>query len=100
MTKSEFIERLATKFPDLPTTDVQLAVNTLLEYMSSALEKGERIEARGFGSFSLRHFPERKAPNPKTGETVQVLPRSLVYFKPGLELRERVKNTNIRILPT
>ena len=98
MTKSEFIERLATKLPGLSTTDVQLAVNTLLECMSPALEKGERIEIRGVGSFSLRHFPARKARNPKTDETVQVLPRSVVYFKPSLEMRKRVNNTSNRIL--
>ena len=98
MTKSEFIERLVSKYPDLPAADVQLVVNTLFETMTSALENGERIEIRGFGSFSVRHMSAREARNPKTGETVQVLPRSAVHFKPGLELRERVNNMVSRIV--
>ena len=99
MTKSELIERLAAKSSYLTNTDTVLAVNTLLEEMSKALEKGERIEIRGFGSFSVRHFSPRKGRNPKTGEMVQVEARSGVYFKAGLEMRERVKNSSQRIIP-
>ncbi|MCK5189131.1 MAG: HU family DNA-binding protein [Methylococcales bacterium] len=62
--------------------------------MISALEKGERIAIRGFGGFSIRHMSARKGRNPKTGEAIQVLPRSMVHFKSGLEMRERVNNTN------
>lgn len=97
MTKAEFIERLISKSPDLPAADVTLAINNLFEKMSSALEQGERIEIRGFGSFSIRQMKARKARNPKTGETVQVESRSSVHFKPGLELRNRVKNSSNRI---
>ena len=100
MTKSEFIEILVSKSPDLPAADVQLVVNTLFDSMSAALEKGERIEIRGFGSFSVRHKSARQGRNPKTGETVQVLPHSTVYFKPGLEMRERVNNMDNRIIET
>ena len=99
MTKSEFIEKLASQSPNLPTADVPLVVNILLKCMGAALENGERIEIRGFGSFSLRHLSERQGRNPKTGEIVQVLPLSTVHFKPGLELRERVNNFANRISP-
>ena len=94
MTKSELIEILAAKSLDLSHTDTQLVVNTVLESMVTALESGERVEIRGFGGFSLRHFSARQGRNPKTGETVELLPRSMVHFKPGLEMRERVNNTN------
>ena len=97
MTKTELIERLISKSPDLSSTDVTLAVNNLFEQMSSSLERGERIEIRGFGGFSIRQMKARKARNPKTGETVQVEPRASVYFKPGLEMRNRVNNTKYRI---
>lgn len=100
MTKSELIEKLSAKSNGLSQIDANLAANIVLEYMSTALAKGERIEIRGFGSFSLRHFPARQGRNPKTGETVQLIPSSMVHFKPGLEMRERVNNTNHRILGT
>ena len=93
MTKAEFIERLISKSPDLPATDVTLAINNLFEQMSSALEQGERIEIRGFGSFSVRQMKAKQGRNPKTGETVQVAQRSSIHFKPGLELRDRVKDS-------
>jgi len=98
--KTELIEKLISKSPDLPAADVTLAVNNLFEQMSSALEQGERIEIRGFGSFSVRQMKARKARNPKTGETVQVEQRASVHFKPGLEMRNRVNNTNHRITDT
>lgn len=97
MTKSEFIEKLIPKLPYLPATDVTLVVNNLFEQMSLALEKGERIEVRGFGSFSIKHMKARQARNPKTGETVQAQPRVAVHFKPGLEMRKRVNNVKYPI---
>ena len=97
MTKAEFIERLISKSPDLPAADVTLAINSLFEQMSSALGKGERIEIRGFGSFSVRQMKAKQGRNPKTGETVQVAQRSSIHFKPGLEMRVRVNNTKNRI---
>jgi len=93
VTKAEFIERLISKSPDLTATDVALAVNNLFEQISSALEKGERIEIRGFGSFSVRQMKAKQGRNPKTGETVQVAQRSSIHFKPGFELRNRVKDS-------
>jgi len=97
MNKTEFIERLISKSPDLSSTDVGLAVNNLFEQMAVALENGERIEIRGFGSFDLRQMKARQARNPKTGETVQVQPHATIHFKPGLEMRNRVNNTKYRI---
>ncbi len=70
--------------------DVELAVKELLEQMSSALSRGERIEVRGFGSFSLHHRPSRVGRNPKTGDSVKVPDKHVPHFKPGKELRERV----------
>ncbi len=94
MTKSELIETLAAKQPQLDHKDVELAVKELLEQMSSALAMGDRIEVRGFGSFSLHYRPPRVGRNPKTGSTVHVPDKYVPHFKPGKELRERVKNGN------
>lgn len=90
MTKSELIDLLAAKQPQLDHKDVELAVRELLEQLSSALAAGERIEVRGFGSFSLHYRPARIGRNPKTGDTVMVPDKRVPHFKPGKELRERV----------
>ncbi len=90
MTKSELIELLARKQSHLAYKDVELAVKSLLEQMSDALAKGQRIEIRGFGSFSLHFRPPRVGRNPKTGESVELKGKYVPHFKPGKELRERV----------
>ena len=90
MTKSELIERIARKQSHLALKDVELGVKTLLEMMSSALASGDRIEIRGFGSFSLNHRPPRIGRNPKTGEPVALPAKYVPHFKPGKELRQRV----------
>ncbi|MHB1585961.1 MAG: integration host factor subunit beta [Acidiferrobacteraceae bacterium] len=90
MTKSELIEALAAKQPQLDLKDVELAVKELLEHMCIALASGQRIEVRGFGSFSLHERPARIGRNPKTGDSVQVPYKRVPHFKPGKELRERV----------
>jgi integration host factor subunit beta len=92
MTKSELISLLAAQQPQLDYRDVELAVKELLEQMSAALSSGNRIEVRGFGSFSLHYRPPRVGRNPKTGATVQVPDKFVPHFKPGKELRERVNN--------
>ena len=92
MTKSELIEVLARKQPQLAYRDIELAVKTILEYMSSSLSSGERIEIRGFGSFSLHFRPARSGRNPKSGEPVSLPAKYVPHFKPGKELRERVNN--------
>ena len=92
MTKSELIEVLARKQPQLAYRDIELAVKTILEYMSASLSTGERIEIRGFGSFSLHFRPARSGRNPKSGEPVSLPAKYVPHFKPGKELRERVNN--------
>ncbi len=90
MTKSELIDRLAAKQVQLAYKDVELAVKTLLDHMGNTLANGERIEIRGFGSFSLHYRPPRIGRNPKTGESVQLAAKYVPHFKPGKEMRERV----------
>jgi len=92
MTKSELIEILSNKQRHLPSKDVELAVKTVLEYMAQTLASGERIEIRGFGSFSLHFRPPRVGRNPKTGEAVSLDSKYVPHFKPGKELRERVND--------
>ena len=92
MTKSELIEVLARKQQQLAYRDIELAVKTILEHMSASLSSGERIEIRGFGSFSLHFRPARSGRNPKSGEPVSLPAKYVPHFKPGKELRERVNN--------
>jgi integration host factor subunit beta len=92
MTKSELIEALAERQKHLAANDVELAVKSLLEQMSQALSMGERIEIRGFGSFSLHYRPPRMGRNPKTGDAVALPGKHVPHFKPGKELRERVND--------
>ena len=90
MTKSELIERIAQKQAQLAHRDVELAVKMILEHMAERLASGERIEIRGFGSFSLHYRPGRVGRNPKTGAPVSLPAKYVPHFKPGKELRERV----------
>lgn len=90
MTKSELITRLATRFPQLVAKDADYAVKMILDEMTAALARGDRIEIRGFGSFSLNHRPPRVGRNPKSGEKVLVPEKRVPHFKAGKELRERV----------
>lgn len=93
MMKSELIELMARKQSHLAYKDVELAVKSLLEQMSEALSSGERIEIRGFGSFSLHFRPPRAGRNPKTGDSVALPGKYVPHFKPGKELRERVNDS-------
>lgn len=90
MTKSELIARLAARFPQLVAKDTDFAVKMVLDAMADALAQGDRIEIRGFGSFSLNYRPPRIGRNPKSGEKVQVPEKYVPHFKAGKELRERV----------
>ncbi|MBL8226096.1 MAG: integration host factor subunit beta [Chromatiales bacterium] len=90
MTKSELIEILSRKQKHLPAKDVELAVKHLLDLMGDALATGQRIEIRGFGSFSLHYRPPRMGRNPKTGEAVALAGKYVPHFKPGKDLRDRV----------
>ncbi len=93
MTKSELIERIAAKQPQLSVKDIELAVKAVLEHMSQTLASGERIEIRGFGSFSLHYREPRQGRNPKTGDTVELAGKHVPHFKPGKEMRERVNQS-------
>jgi integration host factor subunit beta len=90
MTKSELIEAIAREQSHLAYRDVELAVKCMIEQMSQSLASGERIEIRGFGSFSLHYRPPRVGRNPKTGDSVALAGKYVPHFKPGKELRERV----------
>jgi len=90
MTKSELIEKIAEVQTQLSAKDVELAVKMMLDHMAEALAEGERIEIRGFGSFSLHYRAPRMGRNPKTGETVSLDGKFVPHFKPGKELREQV----------
>ena len=93
MTKSELIERIADRHDQLPPKDIELAVKLVLEHMSSSLASGERIEIRGFGSFSVNYRAPRMGRNPKTGEAVQLDGKHVPHFKPGKELRDKVNDS-------
>jgi len=93
VTKSELIEVLAKQQPHLALKDVELAVKCIIEKMNQALANGERIEIRGFGSFSLHLRPPRLGRNPKTGESVALSKKYVTHFKPGKELRDRVDSS-------
>ena len=91
MTKSELIERITErKGQTLSSRDVESAIKEMLEQMAQTLSKGDRIEIRGFGSFSLHYRAPRIGRNPKTGETVKLDGKYVPHFKPGKELRDRV----------
>ena len=90
MTKSELVERIASRYDQLPVRDIELAVKTMLEQMTDTLAEGGRIEVRGFGSFTLSYRAPRTGRNPKTGEPVELEAKYGPHFKPGKELRDRV----------
>ena len=92
MTKSELIARLAARYPQLVAKDAEYAVKMILDAMTHSLVEGQRIEIRGFGSFSLHFRPPRTGRNPKTGDAVALPGKHVPHFKPGKELRERVSS--------
>ncbi len=97
MTKSELIDLLAQRQKHLTYKDVEFAVKIMIEQMAQNLATGERIEIRGFGSFSLHFRPPRMGRNPKTGESVPLEGKYVPHFKPGKELRERVNESIERV---
>ena len=93
MTKSELVEIIAAKQTQLSVKDVELAIKTLIDLMSITLSSGQRIEIRGFGSFSLHFRSPRQGRNPKTGESVELEAKYVPHFKPGKELRDKVNDS-------
>lgn len=89
MTKSDLIEKLAEKLK-LPVSTAEMIVNTVFDSMVEAMQREDRIEIRGFGSFEIRHYKSYQGRNPKSGEAVHVNPKKLPFFKVGKELEERV----------
>lgn len=90
MTKSELIEQLASKHPELTQRDIEMSVRLILDQISCVLEKKERVEIRGFGTFGILHRLPRNGRNPKTGIIVEVPAKDVPHFKAGKELRVRV----------
>lgn len=90
MTRSQLIDRLATRFPQLTIADAEASVSVILQAITQSLASGERAEIRGFGVFSVNQKLPRLGRNPKTGERVEVPAKASPHFKAGLELRARV----------
>ena len=90
MTKSELILRLAERNPHLYQSEVERIVSTMFDEISAALARGDRVELRGFGAFSVKNRDARTGRNPRTGETVYVAKKSVPFFKVGKDLRERL----------
>ena len=98
MTKSEVIDRMVMKQTHLPAKDIELTVKHILSLMSESLASGERIEIRGFGSFSLHYRPARIGRNPKTGDPVALSGKYVPHFKPGKDLKIQVNNGKDQII--
>ena len=90
MTRSELIAKLAAKNPTLYHRDIERLVSTIIEEVSAALERGNRVELRGFGAFSVRERKARIGRNPRTGTSVQVAEKKVPFFKMGKGMRERL----------
>jgi integration host factor subunit beta len=90
MTKSELIQHLAERNPHLYQRDVERIVSTIFDEITAALARGDRVELRGFGAFSVKRRGARMGRNPRTGESVQVGEKHIPFFKTGKELRERL----------
>ena len=102
MTRSELVEAISSRFPQLTQKDAGLAVTLILGAITDCLVRGERSEIRGFGSFSLNYRQPRIGRNPATGEKVEVPAKWTPHFKPGLELRQRVDVFGLtgKVVPT
>ena len=90
ITRSDLVEELANRFPQLTQKDAESAVKAILDAMSQALVRGHRIEIRGFGSFTINRRPPRMGRNPRSGESVAIPEKRVPHFKPGKALREAV----------
>lgn len=94
MTRSELIQKIAEMNPHLLHHDIERIVDTLFESITIALERGDRIELRGFGAFATKTRRSRAGRNPRTGETVHVAEKRVPFFRTGKELRARLNNKN------
>ena len=92
MIRSELIQKIADENPHLYQRDVERIVNTIFEEITDAMARGDRVELRGFGAFSVKKRDARVGRNPRTGEAVAVEEKWVPFFKPGKELRERLND--------
>ncbi|BAO81279.1 bacterial nucleoid DNA-binding protein [Serpentinimonas raichei] len=90
MTRSDLVQALAERFGQLGQRDAELAVKTILSAIAQALVKGQRVEVRGFGSFTLNERAARMGRNPRSGASVAIEAKRVPHFKPGKALREQV----------
>ena len=94
MIKSELVDKLASENPHLFQRDVENIVNSILDEVGNAMARGDRVELRGFGAFSVKNRPARTGRNPRTGAHVSVDKKSVPFFKTGKEMRERLNRTS------
>lgn len=92
MLRSELVAKLAESYKHLPAEDLERVVAVILDEIADALARGERVELRGFGAFSVRHRDSRTGRNPRTGATVHVPQKAVPYFKAGKDLRARIND--------
>lgn len=95
MIKSELVQKIADANPHLYQRDVELIVNAILEEIVAALARGDRVELRGFGAFSVKNRPARTGRNPRTGAKVSVSEKHVPFFKTGKEMRERLNGGSL-----
>jgi integration host factor subunit beta len=96
MTKSQLIQRIAERNPHLYQRDVERIVSTVFDEIAGALARGDRVELRGFGAFSVKLRDARIGRNPRTGETVHVSRKAVPFFKTGKQLREMINGEDDR----
>lgn len=96
MTKFQLIQKFMERSNTLAQQDAKTIVNTIFSSMANAVARGERIEIRGFGNFTVRTYQAYQGRNPRTGNKVDVLPKKLPFFKVGKELKERVDKSSTR----
>lgn len=100
MVKSDLITRISQRVDTLPVKVISMSINQIIEKLIENLCSGQRIEIRGFGSFSLHFRQSRKARNPMTGDTVATIPKYTPHFKPGKELRDKLNESYLKFLET
>lgn len=98
--KSELVQRIAEKNPHLYQRDIEKVVNAVLNGITDALVRGDRVELRGFGAFSVKRRDARLGRNPRTGDHVAVVEKAVPFFKTGKEMRERLNPPDAPVLPT
>lgn len=92
MIKSELVQKMAEANPHLYQRDVENIVNTIIDEITKAMARGDRVELRGFGAFSVKNRPARTGRNPRTGAAVEVEEKYVPFFKTGKEMRERLND--------